>query len=379
TARRRRCGSRTTCATGWRPGSGRATSGGHTAWLIGWRPVRSGSTSTGSTRRRRRSADTRRAAPATTWGWSRSASTWRPRTFTSTSELTPSTGTGPKGGRRHGWSTGADRDARAGGRDRSGRRDGEGGQRRDPGPRVDRRRLRDRCRAWRRGRSQGGDRCRGDGGQEDRRTGVAAPDPAAARGRDEGAAGGGGTGRGEALEDAGDPHPLRRRGDRGRAAGGRRAARVRLHPLHPAVRVDDGARQVRRRGDDRHGAVLRRAGERQDRRCRGRHRLLPGAADAVPVLRGDAAVRRGQLCGTGAEQPGGAGAVRAQDPRVGIAAGADGAGLMAYVSAAMLGEELREFTCDGWIGEPPDVAALRRFTLPPMGNLPCVLYCNFDL
>ena len=52
---------------------------------------------------------------------------------------------------------------------------------------------------------------------------------------------------------------------------------------------------------------------------------------------------------------------------------------MAYVSAAMLVEELREFTVDRWIGEPPDVAALRRFTLPPMGNLPCVLYCNFDL
>ena len=52
---------------------------------------------------------------------------------------------------------------------------------------------------------------------------------------------------------------------------------------------------------------------------------------------------------------------------------------MAYVSAAMLVEDLREFTVDRWIGEPPDVAALRRFTLPPMGNLPCVLYCNFDL
>ena len=42
--------------------------------------------------------------------------------------------------------------------------------------------------------------------------------------------------------------------------------------------------------------------------------------------------------------------MRAQDPRVGIAAGADGAGLMAYVSAAMLVEELREFTVDRWIG-----------------------------
>jgi hypothetical protein len=52
---------------------------------------------------------------------------------------------------------------------------------------------------------------------------------------------------------------------------------------------------------------------------------------------------------------------------------------MAYLSAATLVEELREFTADRWVGEPPDVARLRRFTLPPMGNLPCVLYCNFDL
>ena len=52
---------------------------------------------------------------------------------------------------------------------------------------------------------------------------------------------------------------------------------------------------------------------------------------------------------------------------------------MAYVSAAALVEDLRQFTTDRWLGEPPDVARLRRFTLPPMGNLPCVLYCNFDL
>jgi hypothetical protein len=31
------------------------------------------------------------------------------------------------------------------------------------------------------------------------------------------------------------------------------------------------------------------------------------------------------------------------------------------------------------MGEPPDVERLRTFSLPPMGNLPCVLYCNFDL
>jgi hypothetical protein len=52
---------------------------------------------------------------------------------------------------------------------------------------------------------------------------------------------------------------------------------------------------------------------------------------------------------------------------------------MAVRSAAELVEELRDFTSQRWIGEPPDVARLRGFSLPPMGNLPCVLYCNFDL
>ena len=52
---------------------------------------------------------------------------------------------------------------------------------------------------------------------------------------------------------------------------------------------------------------------------------------------------------------------------------------MAYASAATLVEELREFTAARWLEEPPDVARLREFNLPPMGNLPCVLYCNFDL
>ncbi|MGN6378297.1 MAG: hypothetical protein ACTHNU_05045 [Gaiellales bacterium] len=51
----------------------------------------------------------------------------------------------------------------------------------------------------------------------------------------------------------------------------------------------------------------------------------------------------------------------------------------AYVSAAVLVEDLRQFTSERWIGEPPDVTRLRGFSLPPMGNLPCVLYCNFDL
>lgn len=46
---------------------------------------------------------------------------------------------------------------------------------------------------------------------------------------------------------------------------------------------------------------------------------------------------------------------------------------------AELVEELRRFTSEQWVGEPPDVTRLRSFSLPPMGNLPCVLYCNFDL
>jgi hypothetical protein len=50
-----------------------------------------------------------------------------------------------------------------------------------------------------------------------------------------------------------------------------------------------------------------------------------------------------------------------------------------YRPAADLVEELRRFTAERWIGEPPDVARLRSLSLPPMGNLPCVMYCNFDL
>lgn len=52
---------------------------------------------------------------------------------------------------------------------------------------------------------------------------------------------------------------------------------------------------------------------------------------------------------------------------------------MTYRPAADLVEELRRFTAERWIGEPPDVARLRSLSLPPMGNLPCVMYCNFDL
>ena len=48
-------------------------------------------------------------------------------------------------------------------------------------------------------------------------------------------------------------------------------------------------------------------------------------------------------------------------------------------TAAELVEELRRFTAAQWVAEPADVQRLRSFSLPPMGNLPCVLYCNFDL
>lgn len=52
---------------------------------------------------------------------------------------------------------------------------------------------------------------------------------------------------------------------------------------------------------------------------------------------------------------------------------------MARQTVTELVEELRQFTAENWVGEPPDVTRLRGFSLPPMGNLPCVLYCNFDL
>jgi hypothetical protein len=52
---------------------------------------------------------------------------------------------------------------------------------------------------------------------------------------------------------------------------------------------------------------------------------------------------------------------------------------MAGRSAAELVEELRRFTAERWVREPEDVTRLRSFSLPAMGNLPCVLYCNFDL
>ena len=41
--------------------------------------------------------------------------------------------------------------------------------------------------------------------------------------------------------------------------------------------------------------------------------------------------------------------------------------------------ELRAATAAIWEEEPAAVAAMRTHTRPPMGNLPCVLYSNFDL
>lgn len=37
------------------------------------------------------------------------------------------------------------------------------------------------------------------------------------------------------------------------------------------------------------------------------------------------------------------------------------------------------FIDTNWDATPVDVEKLRTFALPPMGTIPCVLYCNFDL
>ena len=42
-------------------------------------------------------------------------------------------------------------------------------------------------------------------------------------------------------------------------------------------------------------------------------------------------------------------------------------------------DSLRAATADIWETEPSDVAAMRTHRRPPMGNLPCVVYSNFDL
>ncbi len=42
-------------------------------------------------------------------------------------------------------------------------------------------------------------------------------------------------------------------------------------------------------------------------------------------------------------------------------------------------DALRVATADVWETEPTDVTAMRTHRRPPMGNLPCIIYSNFDL
>ncbi|MGD9538443.1 MAG: hypothetical protein AB7P52_13210 [Alphaproteobacteria bacterium] len=51
---------------------------------------------------------------------------------------------------------------------------------------------------------------------------------------------------------------------------------------------------------------------------------------------------------------------------------------MARTSTKAMIARLNGFTKRNWKDEPGDVKALRRFKKPPMGNLPCVIYANFD-
>lgn len=49
------------------------------------------------------------------------------------------------------------------------------------------------------------------------------------------------------------------------------------------------------------------------------------------------------------------------------------------LSTARVLEELGAFTAGCWSHEPADVVALRSISRPPMGNLPCCFYANFNL
>ncbi|HLQ29232.1 MAG TPA: hypothetical protein VK140_08350 [Ktedonobacteraceae bacterium] len=42
-------------------------------------------------------------------------------------------------------------------------------------------------------------------------------------------------------------------------------------------------------------------------------------------------------------------------------------------------EELQAYIQNCWLEEPADIAALREVSRPPMGNLPCCFYANFNL
>ncbi|TMD47815.1 MAG: hypothetical protein E6I93_13990 [Chloroflexi bacterium] len=51
---------------------------------------------------------------------------------------------------------------------------------------------------------------------------------------------------------------------------------------------------------------------------------------------------------------------------------------MEHSTARVLGE-LRGFIARCWLHEPADIATLRSISRPPMGNLPCCFYANFNL
>jgi len=51
----------------------------------------------------------------------------------------------------------------------------------------------------------------------------------------------------------------------------------------------------------------------------------------------------------------------------------------AALSTAHVLAELHAFTEDGWQHEPADIVTLRSVSRPPMGNLPCCFYANFNL
>ena len=51
---------------------------------------------------------------------------------------------------------------------------------------------------------------------------------------------------------------------------------------------------------------------------------------------------------------------------------------MAITDTKAMIARLEGFTKRNWKNEPGDIKALRGFKKPPMGNLPCVIYANFD-
>ena len=48
-------------------------------------------------------------------------------------------------------------------------------------------------------------------------------------------------------------------------------------------------------------------------------------------------------------------------------------------STAHVLDELRAYITRCWQHEPPDIVTLRTISRPPMGNLPCCFYANFNL